>query len=300
MKKLIFTLPFLFCLAGFLQQLNPFLQNSNLIFSWDRAILFQIIYLTIFLVLASLFFVISSTLAQDWRLITPPLVISTLLIIVLTDPPVNLFLAPALLLVFGTIYFLLSKKLSAYINFQAADLLVPSVTQTITLILLVSSIAFYTSSHIEIQQKGFTIPSSLIDSSLKFIPALQLPQTESGITQPNISPEQIELLKQNPDLLKQYGLDPKTLDQIDTTQPQQNTMDMVKPIVEEQLQNLIKPYIQFVPAVLAVAFFFTFKSLASLISILLPGTVWLIFYILEKTGFTKYVSEMREVKKLTV
>lgn len=76
--------------------------------------------------------------------------------------------------------------------------------------------------------------------------------------------------------------------------------DLVKQTIKDQVNNIVKPYIGFIPVVLALVLFFTLKSLASLLSILVSPLLWLIFLILEKTGFISFVSEMREVKKLVV
>jgi hypothetical protein len=56
----------------------------------------------------------------------------------------------------------------------------------------------------------------------------------------------------------------------------------------------------YIPAVLAVLFYFTLQFIAGFLEMLVPFLLWLIFWILEKTGFTKYVVEQREVKKLVV
>ncbi len=156
-----------------------------------------------------------------------------------------------------------------------------------------------------IAKKGFQVPDSLIDTALKMSP-VNRPQDETSTqTQlPNITPEQIALLKQNPDLLKQSGLDPKILDTLSqpqtTSNPQNLTQQLVKQAVKDQVQNIIKPFISFIPVVLAVLLFFTLQFFTSIINIFISPLLSLTFLILEKTGITHYEIEQREVKKLVI
>src|SRR3990172_10609958 len=115
---------------------------------------------------------------------------------------------------------------------------------------------------------------------------------------PQIPPEQLDLLKKNPDLLKQYGLDPKLLDtltapQKSTAAPANLTNELIKQTVKDQVQNFIKPYLNFIPAGLAILLFFTFHAFISIANLLISPLLWLIFLILEKTGFTKFTVEQR-------
>ena len=111
---------------------------------------------------------------------------------------------------FALAYYLLSLKLKTYINFQANLLLNPIIRNLSTLIILVVSVVFYLSVDQEIKLQGFQIPDSLIETSLKFA----APQVKGiKIAQvPNITPEQLEFIKKNPELLRQQGLDPAILD----------------------------------------------------------------------------------------
>lgn len=75
---------------------------------------------------------------------------------------------------------------------------------------------------------------------------------------------------------------------------------LVKEALKDQIQNLIKPYLGLIPAVVAALLFFTLQALTSLVSLLIYPLLWLIFLILEKIGFVKFTTEMREVKKMVV
>ncbi len=76
--------------------------------------------------------------------------------------------------------------------------------------------------------------------------------------------------------------------------------DLIKQTVKDQVQGFIKPYLNFIPAILAVLLFLTLQSLTSILNLLIYPLLWLTFLILEKTGFTKFEVEMRQVKKLVV
>lgn len=262
-------------------------------------VVIQAILLLIFLLLSSLFFIIFATLANDFKLVIPVSALAALISLIFTPLPASLILGGGFFLSFLLSSFFLQKKLAVYFTFQPTSLLLPSIKQTIFSLLIVSSVAFYFSINTEIKQNGFKIPSSLIDTSLKFLPEQQLPQLDNSASQINISPDQLKLLKQNPELIKQYGLDPNILDQVTSTQTL-TSQDLIKPMVEAQLENFIKPYINLIPIISTLIFFFTLQSLASLFSIFLNPILWFIFWTLEKSEFVRFETEQREVKKLVV
>lgn len=76
--------------------------------------------------------------------------------------------------------------------------------------------------------------------------------------------------------------------------------NFLKQTVKDQVQNIIKPYQDFIPAILAVLLFFTLQSFIAVLSVILPPLLWLVFFILEKTNFIHYEIEMREAKKLVI
>lgn len=89
------------------------------------------------------------------------------------------------------------------------------------------------------------------------------------------------------------------------SQPQTNelqslTNNLIKSAVKTQIQDFIKPYLSFIPATLAILLFLTLQSLTSLINLLIYPLLWLIFFILEKSGFIKFEIEQRPVKKMVV
>ena len=75
---------------------------------------------------------------------------------------------------------------------------------------------------------------------------------------------------------------------------------LIKGVGEDQIQSFIKPFLGYVPFILALLLFLTLQSLTSLINLLIYPLLLLTFFILEKTGFVKFTTEMRQIKKLVV
>jgi hypothetical protein len=51
---------------------------------------------------------------------------------------------------------------------------------------------------------------------------------------------------------------------------------------------------------MAILLFFALQSLISLIELFAPLILWLVFLLLEKSGFMKFVIEQRPVKKMSL
>lgn len=298
-KKLVFAPPFILLLAAFYQNLNTYLGNIYFIFSLDFQVLIQIIIFLFLIILASLFFTIFATLSQDWKFILPVAFLASLSSLVLIPPPFNLVILLGSMLSLIITYLTLSKRLSSYLNFQPSTLLLPSVNSLSVLLILVASVTFYLAADAQIKKSGFQIPDSVIDPIIA-MSINNLPEQPKIQSEPQIPPEQLQMLRQNPALLKQYGLDPSVLDQINTQTPQTLQTSLIKNEVKKQVNSLLQPQVQFLPLILATLFFLTLKFGLSVLSVALLPLVWLVFWILEKSGFTKYEKEMREVKKLVV
>ncbi len=119
-----------------------------------------------------------------------------------------------------------------------------------------------------------------------------------GRTNASLPKEQLDLLKANPSALQQFGLNAKNLDSLNLAKA--SPTELIKSAISDQINKLLEPYQSFVPAIFSFLFFISFISIISLLSLLISPLLWLIFYLLEQTGFTKYIKEMREVKKLVV
>lgn len=134
-----------------------------------------------------------------------------------------------------------------------------------------------------------------------------------------LTPEQVELLKQNPDVLEQFGLKSSDVDQfVQADQPENksanrsavktapavsgnlNLKDMIKSQISNSLDEMTKPYLFAIPFILS----FLFYSIASfylwVFSLFLSPVILLLFSILEKTGFIKFTNETRVVKKIII
>ncbi len=256
-KKLIFALPFFLSFTLFCIQISPFLQNPNNILSLDLEILKQIIFLIFSLLLTNFFFATFATLANDWKYVAPVSFLVSLTSMAFLPGKISIILVAGSFLAFTIAFFFLSRKLSTYLTFQTSSTVVPTIKQTATLLIFVLTVAFYIQSSAEIQAKGFQLPSSLIDTALKFIPAQ------------NLEAPGVEL-------------------------------SQIKPMIESQFQAMIKPVQNFIPAILAVLFYFSLSAISSLFSMLLPFFTWFLFWILEKAEFVRFEVEQREVKKLII
>ncbi len=306
-KKLVFSLPFLifFYLTCF--EFQPFLKDLYLIFSLDLTVLFKLLLLSFSILISSLFFVLFSTMADDWKLVTPAVIVALLAPIILLPQSASFISAVLVLIIFILNFFMLSRKLKTYITFEPTHLFTPSVKSLTTLLILFFSLTFYQVATERIKTEGFKIPDSLLNTALKFAsPELPAVQGVSIAQSPSLTSDQLNLLKQNPSLLKQYGLDPSVLDNIQPTKSSQTKSsnapqsEALKPFLQTQISSFLKPFEAFIAPVLALLFFVSLQSISSFEAILLSPLIWLIFKILEKSGYIHFEKEMREVKKLVV
>ena len=291
LKKLILAPVFLTVFAFLASQIVPFLKSYDIIFSLSSNSLIQLIILAFLILISGLIFNLFITFAQNWKMVLPVALFASILPMLFLEPVLGLIFGLGVLISLSLTYLTLTNKLKTYFTFNPNALISPSIKELTGLLILTFSLTYFLSINQIIQKTGFQIPDSLIDTALKFTPIeSSLPQETSQFS---IPPEQLELLKQNPDLLKQYGLDPKILDT-----PQNTTANLVKQTVKDQLQNFIKPYLNFIPAVLALLLFISLQSLVSFLNLLIHPILWIIFYILEKTGFIRFEIEQRPVKKM--
>lgn len=305
-KKLIFAPFFLIIFGLLIFQLNPLLKSYDFIFSLTFDSLIQFISLSSLILLSSLAFVLFASIAVDLKLVIPVTILASFMPVALAPPTLGLILMIGVLVSLLLVYLILENTLKTYITFNSSSLLGPSIRNLTFLLILSFSITYLLSINSLIQREGFQISDSLLNSALNFIPKSQIP-TGSETSQPQIQipKEQIELLRKNPDLLRQYGLDPKILDTLDqpekpATSVSEITDEFLKQTLKDQLDKFIKPYISYIPIFLAFLFFITFQAVTSFLNILIYPLLWIIFYILEKSGFVHFTTEMRPVKKMLV
>lgn len=312
-KKLVFALLFLMVFALFSYELAFVLNIPNLALSFSFGTLVQLVVLTILAILASLFFVIFAALAFDWRLIGPVSLLGAILILVFLGSTIGIIAGIISFIILCSVYLLLEQKLKTYLDFRPSELFKPTIKNLAWFLIVISSISYYLMISQEISQKGFQIPDSLIDTTLKFMPA-QSPEanldTTANTNLPQITHEQIQELRKNPQLLKQYGLDTKMLDTIEnqinsgtksvTKAANLNPNSFIKDAVKAQLQAILKPYQKFIAPLLALLFYFSLTFFSSIFSIFISPLIWLIFLILRKVNFISFTEEQRTVKKMVV
>lgn len=301
-KKLLFAPFFLLAFVILISQLTSLLSSYDFIFSLSFDTLIQLLKISTLLTLAGFLFALFATFANTPKIILPLICLAALSPLFFIKISLSLVLIVAIIISLLLTYLALESALKSYLTFAPSALIGPSVRRFTTLIIISFSIVYFLSSSRLIAENGFQIPDSLIDTALKMTP-LPAEQTSAVSTQlPNIPSQQLEILKKNPGLLKQFGLDPKILDTLPAkaAAPQELAGDLLKQTLKDQIQNLVKPYMSFVPAVLALLLFLTLISLASILNLFIYPLLWLIFFILEKTGFVKFEVEQRPVKKLVV
>lgn len=312
-KKLILAPFFLLLFSAFYFFLKGFIEHPNLILSLDRIVLLKLIYLSVALILSGVCYAVLISMVMDFKATILVILFACLLPFLFFSFPIAIVFSVGSLVSFLIVYPLLENKLKNYLTFEPATLTVPSIKTFTMLMLIVISFGFYLANNREIEQKGFEIPEVLIDAALNALPqSLNLEGGGSADileSQLQITPDQLNLLKNNPQVLKQYGVTPEMLksfeeslpkDAASATDQRSNSGSFLKQTIKNQLAELIKPYRSIIAIVLAVIFFFTLSTFTSIIGISTPIIVWSIFYVLERLQIIGYTTEMRSVKKMVV
>lgn len=261
-KKLLPAPIFLIVFALLIYQLVPLLKSYDAIFSLSSNSLILFTALAFLILTAGLLFNLFVTFAQNWKMVLPVALAASILPVMFLTPALGLVFGLGVLISLSFTFLTLTNKLKTYLTFNPNSLISPSIKQLASLLILVFSLTYFLSINQIIQKTGFQIPDSLIDNVLK-------------VVQPEPSEQENTFnLAIPPDLIKQT--------------------------VKDQIQNLIKPYLNIIPAVLALLLFITLQSLTSIMNLLIHPLLWIIFYILEKTGFIKFTEETRLVKKMVI
>lgn len=320
-KKIVFAPLFLIALTASIYFYKQILDKYLDIFFLEYGGLYEFGLMVIPLVLAGLFFSLHITFTQDIKYATVPAFIASIIPFVFLPFNLSLVIGGCLFAALLITFFSLQNNLKTYTNFQPRSLLTGPIKTLSTLILLTLTFGYFLHTNSIIQREGFKIPDALIDWSINMSlsgQGMNFKGEKYSLAQlPTITQEQIDLLKANPEVLKQYGLSEKDLDSIvPPSKPAQfpnkdaatvipsvpgiDLKDILKTQISNSLDQMIKPYLFAIPILLAVMFY----SLASLVlwiaTIFLSPLISLIFYVLDTTGFTKYEKEMREVKKIII
>lgn len=280
-KKLIFGLPFILATFAFGSQAAMFFKDFLILFSFDMNLLFQLIFFAITIVATAYLFLVFANLASDWVLVLPLALLSSIAVFFLTVAPISYFLAGGLFVAFCLSSALLFNKIKKDpTSFHTSSYIIKPSGQLITLIILITSATLYFSVSTNKEQ----VVQKLVDSVVNF---------------------STDLLKQDPQLLKQFGLDTSVLNQFDTTNStaailQNAAVEATKPVITKQVTDLITPYLFIIPYLIAFIFYLNFQFFTSIISLLFYPIIYLLFWILEKVGFIHFETETREVKKLIV
>lgn len=303
-KKLLFAPFFLLFLAFTNFQALPFFLKPSSIFSLDTSILLSLVFLSLGVLFTSFFFVLFVSIANSWKVISPTIFLGGVLSLVIISSTPGYFLAVGAIFSGFLVAFSLSKTLKSYLNFIPSTLFIPSIKNFTKLFCIVLSITLFLAAR-EANIKTFEVPDSIIDAALKATPgAIDITQEKTQAPSlPKIDPSQIALLKQNPSLLKQYGITPQELDSLtnpkNSTQPL-DTGALLKDQVKKEVASMIEPYGAFIPLFLGITLFITVSSFAALGTILLYPLLPLIFSLLEKVKVIKFTTEQRTVKKMVV
>ncbi|MFA5932558.1 MAG: hypothetical protein WCV81_05105 [Microgenomates group bacterium] len=310
LKKLIFAIPFLLSIVVFYIQAEPIVKDPTLLFSFDFNLLLQLIYFAVSITATSYFFITFASLTSDWKIVAPISFIGSSLVLLFIQPPEAYYLGIGLFLTFCAIFAQLLNKLTKDpTSFHTSDHINKPAKQLVTIIVLITSVIVYLSVTTSSQQMVSKMIDSVVNLSTDFVKNQQLtPQSEDNTqtSLPSLSSDQIALLKQNPDLLKQYGLDPSILNQLDTTNKktpvtaQSIAAEAAKPMITQQITDMIQPCLPFMPFIIAFIFYLNFQFFTSITTLVLSPLIYLLFYILEKIGFIKFEITTRQVKKLVV
>ena len=307
LKKLLCAPIFLITLFFSYSEILPFFKNPFLILSLDSQALLSFIMLSIAILLTSFSFVLFASLASDWKIILPIAGFGALLAIPFSLTS-GVFIALGVFLVCVLSALSLLHILKNYLNFDPNKLFLPSMRGLSKLLSLIFCVVILLT--LSNQNLKFEVPDSLVNIALQFAP--NIADTSTATPQPlanlpKLSKDQITLLKQDPALLKQYGLNANTLDQIIAAQqsPQQSTASLMQsPVfknqVKQEIQNMLLPYQQFMPLILSALLYLTLTSFVALGALILYPLTSLTFMILEKTGYLKFSTEQRTVKKMVI
>lgn len=303
LKKLLFAPFFLAGLLILLSQLSLLFKSYDFIFSLSPNSLIPLVIISTLITLISLLFALFGTFASNLKFTIPIAILSSITPFFFFEPVTAIILGVGILVILLLTSVNLDSTLKNYLSFQPSNILGPSIRHLSTFLILVISLTFFLSTNKMISENGFQIPDSLIDTALKFSPMdVEIPNLDTPSLS-SIPAEQIEFLRQNPERLEQFGLDPSVLDSLDQETlktPQNLTQGLLKQTLKGQMDTLIRPYLSMVPIILAILLFFLLQSFVSLINLLIYPLLWILFFIFEKTGFIKFNTEMRPVRNLVI
>jgi hypothetical protein len=228
-KKLIFAPLFLISFALLNFVLNHYLSSFSpsafslsfspqLILKDTLNLVLDYLPLVLSILFSSIFFVIFVSISQNWKIVIPIIIVASILPPLINTNATGTVLGLGFLVSLLLTFLLVEKALKNYLTFSPASIFGPAIKKLNFLLVLTLTFAFYLNINSQIQEKGFEIPDSLIEAAINFASPAATPEVKGikYIAQvPQITQEQIQFLRQNPELLKQYGLDPSALDTVE-------------------------------------------------------------------------------------
>lgn len=336
LKKSLFGIIFLVLFTGFHFFLMPLFISYEWIFGLNQSAANQLIQLACLLLFSSFAFVIFAALCGDRRIAIGVSILGALTPLLFSLSSTGLVLSGLYLLALISVFFMVENIMRHYYNFSPVVLLTPPIKNLFTALLFIICLGYYLSINSVIKQQGFAIPESMIpDAVVQQLISQQSSQLIKGdkyLAQlPQLTPEQLQLLKQNPDVLRQYGVDPAILEQYETTTtsapstsapatpstssvqiPPTSTIStgsiipsvaMIKKMALAPINDMLNKYQFLIAPILALILFSAFSFISFIFfffNLINGGLMKLIFYLLEKSGFVRFEKEMREVKKIII
>ncbi len=303
LKKILFAPLFLISFTLLIFNLNNVFSSYDFIFSLSLETLISLITISVLLMLSGVFFALFISLCQELMFILPVISLAAIIPLFIIKPPLGMVMIIGSLITLLITYFSINEALKKYLTFNPKAIFNPSIKLMAQLLLLTISLSYFLSINQVIAKNGFQIPDSLLDSALQLTDQfVEKDTSEEPTPKLSITKEQIAALRQNPEALRQSGLDPKILDSLDQpiTQEEDLTKALTKQLVKSQFEQTLKPYLNIIPIALAVLLFITLMSLNSLVGIFTAPLLSIIFLGLEKSGFVKFTTEQRPVKKMVI
>jgi hypothetical protein len=315
-KKLAVAPLFLITLFTAINQMRALYGNTNLVFSFDSQIFYTIAVAVGFTFLSCILYVTFIALSQEWKYIIPVILLSSLLPFISISTFSFIISSVLILNAIGVglcltaIAITTQNKLVKYIDFQPTALFSSSVKNLLMALLILFSILFYYNANQEIAQKGFHLPDSLIDFSLKLFndtsgnsAGLICDQVTQQLDSSGLNKSQIEKALQDPKTAKQISSDPSQLEIIkDCLAGKTPTIDTtpIKQTLTHTIDNFVKPYTSYVAPTMALLFYSLLTFFSFIFSLFTSVLLFMVFKLLEKTNYIHFEKEMREVKKLVV
>lgn len=270
------------------------LNEPNFIYSLKLESLYPILYVVLSLYLLCLSFCIMSTLLPKVHLKIITCAVASLVPFIFF-PVISTALIVGLvqLMVFLVGIWEIRNHIRSYFHFSPRLMFSSSLHSLLNMLVIFVSCLFFLSYNTYIAKNGFHIPSELTNQVSDYVLS-NLGQLGPASTQTQVDTSQLEQLGVSKSDIKklQQGLSGEDL--------RKSMKQSLTKQLDTTLDQVTKPYLQYIPALTSVLFYLTLASLAGLGFFLVPMFLSLIFLILEKTHIVKFENQMQEVKRLVI